>query len=93
VAFVGKSWQTSQPSQTGWISSLFQSAAPPGRFESTLSRERHGWFLFGFIDQEILFMTMPVQAAVGAAAVGAAAYGAYAPPSPACGFHPYPPCY
>ena len=40
-------------------------------------------------------------AAVGAAAVGAAAYyrpyGAYgygyAPPPPACGYYPYPPCY
>ncbi|MBI5319031.1 MAG: hypothetical protein HZB49_06215 [Bradyrhizobium sp.] len=29
----------------------------------------------------------------GAAAVGAAAYGAYAPPPPACGYYPYPPCY
>jgi hypothetical protein len=35
-------------------------------------------------------------AAVGVAAVGAAAYGApyaYAPPPPACGYYPYPPCY
>ena len=41
-------------------------------------------------------------AAVGAAAVGAAAAGAYyhpygypyyAPPPPACGYYPYPPCY
>lgn len=32
-------------------------------------------------------------AAVGTAAVGAAAYGAYAPPPPACGYYPYPPCY
>src|SRR5271165_5895896 len=36
-------------------------------------------------------------AALGAAAVGAAAAGAYnpyyAPPPPACGYYPYPPCY
>jgi hypothetical protein len=36
-------------------------------------------------------------AAVGAAALGAAAAGAYnpyyAPPPPACGYYPYPPCY
>jgi len=35
-------------------------------------------------------------AAVGVAAVGAAAYGTpygYAPPPPACGYYPYPPCY
>ena len=35
-------------------------------------------------------------AAVGVAAVGATAYGApygYAPPPPACGYYPYPPCY
>lgn len=35
-------------------------------------------------------------AAVGVAAVGAAAYAApyaYAPPPPACGYYPYPPCY
>jgi hypothetical protein len=34
--------------------------------------------------------------AVGAAAYGAAAYAApyaYAPPPPACGYYPYPPCY
>jgi hypothetical protein len=32
-------------------------------------------------------------AAVGAAAVGAGAYGTYYNSAPACGYHPYPPCY